>query len=218
MLLVFGVGRVAGATLTTIGTASYLGNDYNLIYEGELGGQGLVWLDYTRGAANWFNQMNWASGLVGNLTVILNAGYTTSIDWNTGWRLPSAGENPQWGDNQTTSEMGHLYSVSLGQPVDGPLGDPSPFEHLQAAVYWSGTHVSTYPNVWVFNFNNGFQSSVYNTLDFQGYALAVHPGEVSPVPERATLLLLASGLVDLAGLRKRFRGLWNGQQTYQEKS
>ena len=31
-----GLSGVAGADLTTIGTASYLGNDYNLIYEGEL--------------------------------------------------------------------------------------------------------------------------------------------------------------------------------------
>jgi len=39
----------ANAAPTTIGTANYLGSDYNLIYEDDSIYGGLVWLDYTRG-------------------------------------------------------------------------------------------------------------------------------------------------------------------------
>ena len=47
VLLFFGV---ANANLITIGTANYLGSDYNLIYEDD---QGLVWLDYT--TRDWYD-------------------------------------------------------------------------------------------------------------------------------------------------------------------
>jgi hypothetical protein len=48
---------VASAALTRIGTATYGGSDYNLIYEED---QGLVWLDYTKGGDTWQGQADWA--------------------------------------------------------------------------------------------------------------------------------------------------------------
>ena len=71
----------ANADLTVIGTANYLGNDYNLIYDDA---QAIVWLDYTRGINFWVNHLPWVSELGENLTINLYPGYATSIDWSTG--------------------------------------------------------------------------------------------------------------------------------------
>lgn len=125
---------LAQATLTTIGTASYGGADYNLIYDDDdtgHGGGGLVWLDYTHSFANWQSQVNWASGVGSSLTVTLNSGYTTNIDWTTGWRLPVTVDGSYVcgyegdpnndglytytrGCNLANSEMGHLFYTELG--------------------------------------------------------------------------------------------------------
>jgi len=134
ILLLAGMAGVSEATLTTIGTANYLSSDYKLIYDDDdtgHGGGGLVWLDYTKSMDTWQNQVNWASGIGSSLTVTLNPGYTTSIDWTTGWRLPDTVDgywvlgyegdpdndgiyNYTYGHNLANSEMGHLYYEELG--------------------------------------------------------------------------------------------------------
>jgi len=205
MTLVLGVAGIAGATLEVIGTASYQGGTYNLIYEDD---QGLVWLDYTNGYPSWGTQVSWASGLnnLGVLTYNLNPGINFSWEEGSSWRLPSTGANPQIGYNQTTSEMGHLYYNSLGNSAGGHLVT-TPFDHLQADNYWSGTEFSLDPiAAWFFYFNNGAEGYYYKDVGF--YALAVRPGGVgsAPVPEPSTMLLLASGLVGLAGYRKLRKG------------
>ena len=150
LTVLLGISGVANA-LTIIETANYLGSDYNLIYEDDSIYGGLVWLDYTKGSDTRQNQVDWASGLNGALSVTLDPGYTSTIEWSTGWRLPSAGDNPQIEYNQNTSEMGHLYYVSLGNlgyfatatdttyPQTGwGLQNTGPFSHLQDDFYWSG--------------------------------------------------------------------------------
>jgi hypothetical protein len=165
-------GTPQASSLEIIGTATYNSNDYNLIYEGQLGGNGLVWLDYTNSPDTWQNQVNWASGLGSSLTVTLDPGYTTTIDWTTLWRLPATYESKAdlyggfgyegpdasgyhdyaFGYNMVNSEMGHLYYESLENkgyrltdgttPSDYGLKNTGPFDNLVADIHWSGTAYS----------------------------------------------------------------------------
>ncbi|MBN1834047.1 MAG: PEP-CTERM sorting domain-containing protein [Deltaproteobacteria bacterium] len=116
------------------------------------------------------------------------------------------------GYDVTSSEMGHLYYSSLLKPAGGPLDDPDPFENLPAKEYWSGTEYSanTY-FAWAFDFSDGDQfvgGFLFSMGKYEFYqALAVRPGEVgtAPIPEPACMLLMASGLLAFAALRRKFK-------------
>jgi hypothetical protein len=137
-LLVFGMASMAQAALTTIGTATYGGSDYKLIYDDDdtgYGSGGLVWLDYTKSSATWLDARYAFVDVLGpQLSINLNPGVTTNIDWTTGWRLPDTGVNillkstygyvgdPNSdgvytytsGYNLANSEIGHLFYTELG--------------------------------------------------------------------------------------------------------
>ena len=235
LVVVFVFSGVVNASLIEIGTATYGGTDYKLIYEDNSIYGGLVWLDYTRGYDTWQNQVNWASGLGSSLTVTLDPGYTTTIDWSTGWRLPATDEtqanlwggygwegpngtgyhNCCYGYNMVNSEMGHLYYETLGNlgylDTDGNvqsgygLQNTGHFDNLQAAIYRSGTMYSRNSYMAWIFDFNKGNQWIFGVL-LNGSALAVRPGDVSIVPIPGTALLLTSGLAGFGVFRKRIRG------------
>ncbi|MBT6225078.1 MAG: hypothetical protein HOI47_00320 [Candidatus Scalindua sp.] len=122
VLMIMGYSIQAQGTMTTIGTATYSGSDYNLIWDDDNNGNSVVWLDYTNSTANWTAQNTWASGLDVALTYNVDPGY--AVTWNdVDWRLPTTVDGLYvWGYDGTTtagynitnSEMGHLFYTELG--------------------------------------------------------------------------------------------------------
>jgi len=222
--VLLGMAGTVNAALLTIGTANYLGSDYNLIWDDDNNGNSIVWLDYSNNDS-WDNQTNWVSGLGAELTVTMNSGYTSNIDWTTGWRLPDTVDGPlvsgvdgttTAGYNITTSEMGHLFYEELGnlgiRDTSGNtqtgygLQNTGDFSNLIASsyddYYWSNTVVSDFPTrAWVFGMYYGLQHQL--EMPGQNYGLAVHTGQVSAIPVPSSVWLLASGLVGLAGYARR---------------
>ena len=156
MLFLLLIYSPVNATLITIGTATYNGSEYNLIWENENNGNSVIWLDYTNSADTWYNQVGWASGLntIGTLTYTIDPVYT--VDWGV-WRLPSTVDD--WknseGYNKVDSEMGHLYYIEGITTSSSGL-----FNNLSGDRYWSETtysHISI--RAWNFIMSNGFQGA-----------------------------------------------------------
>jgi hypothetical protein len=218
LFAVVGFSGTAKAELIVIGTATIRGDtsagdagmpgrgantsEYNLIYEDD---QGLIWLDYTNPGNRWPQQMGWAAGLndLGVLTYKFDPGI--SVSWGGDWRLPETMDGARRfgydgtttvGFNITSSELGHLFYLSLGNrgyydtkgtPGTGWFPDSNwgpkntgPFENLQAGMYRSGTEYSIYPqHAWAFNFAFGHQGNKSFKSSYPYLGIAVRPGTVS---------------------------------------
>jgi PEP-CTERM motif len=210
LLMGMATGPAVASVLTNIGTAEISGDltqtPYNLIYDSD---QSLFWLDYSHGKATWQTQVNWADKLT--LTNIVTPGYTVDLS-GTGWRLPTTVPALS-GFNQTGSEMGHLYYAELGNS-GYPLVQTGDFATLVPDWYWSGTKytagaVQIQSFAWYFDAYDGFQDVNYK--GFNGYALAVRPGQLvtlgqfgsSAVPEPSTYALLGIALCVVGYARRR---------------
>ncbi len=232
MVMIFLFVGTSNASLTTIGTATYMGSDYNLIYEDDSIDGGLVWLDYTNAGGKWQNQVAWASGLNSPSTLTYNLNY--NVSWEGDWRLPGSDESQcnlsgghshegpdasgyhdyLWGGNMVNSEMGHLFYKSLGNlcyyATDGTPSQPgyglqntADFIELKSGGYWAGTDFSLDQiNAWDFGFSGGGHD--YSAYSDTQYALAVRSATVSAVPLPSAIWLLGSGLIGLIGVRKKF--------------
>jgi len=171
------------------------------------------------GLKDWGAATAWAAGL--------------DVYGKTGWRLPSitdtgspgcdfsyaGGTDCGYNVDTASSEMAHMFYVTLGNKAYCPPGDatcaggPQPgwgltntanFVNMQSEVYWSGTEFAPDPSdAWYFETGYGLQSLVvkYDTLS----AVAVRPGDVAAVPEPETVALMLVGLTGLLVVRRRPR-------------
>ncbi len=128
------------------------------------------------------------------------------------WRLPTTAY-PGYGFNITTSELGYMYYVNLGNVADNsvtnnPLnvfftdGNDNlvSFINLQPIVYFMDVENSA------FSFDYGLQSNGAFSNAYQG-AWAVRSGDVvssnAPVPEPGTMILFGIGLAGLGATKFR---------------
>ena len=146
-----------------------------------------------------------------NITWLRDANVNGLMDWATAvkwaqdfsfggftyWRLPSS--DTCVGFFCTGSEMGHLWSVELGNTAGRLLTNAGEFQNisLQTGGFWSGTEVAgNTNNAWIFYHYYGNQYISNKVSQLQ--AMAVRSGDIPAVPESKTALLLLAGLAVLA--------------------
>jgi hypothetical protein len=90
----------AQTALTTIGTANYQGDNYNLIWDNDNNGKSIVWLDYTNGwyepgdflygGYGTYEQEKWIVEINSNNALTYNINDEYEVSWINDWRLPKS--------------------------------------------------------------------------------------------------------------------------------
>ena len=209
------ISTQAEATLIVRGQGTSIYGTYNLIYDTD---RDITWYDYSFSSYSWWVQNARA----------VNLSVTFGNKIYTDWRLPKVDDidehqgcswwsfnGPYCGYNVDTSksEIAHLFYDELNnlanfdtsgnyQPVHG-LRNKGPFQNLYESSYWLSAYKGSDRFAWRFKFDNGLQT--INSKNMHYYAIAVRNGDVAPVPEPSTFLLLGGGLLGIAGLRRKFK-------------
>lgn len=176
--------------------------DGSLVYDTDLDVTWLADADHARtsGATgfvlSWPDAMAWVDAL--------------EFAGHTEWRLPrtligdpGCAQAQSTGTGCSGSEMGHLFYVELGG-VEGEKitthGNAlvALFSNLDGVGHWSETEVPGSPQAWLFRFGDGIQNVTGNTGTAGLRSWAVHPGNITGVPEPSAGLFLVLALVTFA--------------------
>lgn len=188
----------------------------------------------SNGRITWTDAMVWAQNLVYYDSVrdvyyndwrLPNTAPVNGIYWDYALSYDASTDR---GWNNTLNEMGHLFYTEIGNIgpyntsgetspqlfIEGYSLSQGPFINVQSPYYWTGVggldDCCGQPAAFVFGFFVGgvqdYAVDGYsdNLLNFDGWAWAVRDGDVTPVPEPATLLLLSSGIAGLIVCKRRF--------------
>lgn len=201
--------------------ATLINHGDGLIYDDELD---ITWLSDSNlagNAMNWADALGWAADLE----------YAGALDW----RLPSAIDKDGSGLLPTSSlqaydpgikgDLKHLF-LDLGGVFDPDGSRTADYGNFNANadlfsnvvfslgrddVYWTSEQGSMSDRAYYFAFSNGGQwqkrkdGSMNHGL---GFAWAVHDGKLGmPVSEPVSILLLGSGLLSFAVIRRRKNGV-----------
>lgn len=187
------VGMIGAAALMLGGPAQAALQDRDLDGNGQVDAFYDTDLDITwlrdanvNGGMDWLAALAWADGY--------------SIGGHADWRLPTSDACANY--NCTSSEMGHLWYVELGNS-GGAMTNTGSFQNLLPDYYWSGTDAGAVnPNyAWTFRTSDGAQSDQFKGLPL--LAMAVTNGDVGMVPEPGTYALMLAGLAGVVLARKR---------------
>lgn len=159
----------------------------------------LTWLGNAGAfAGTWDQSVAWANAL--------------SVFGVTGWRLPTlinVADSCQFDPVIDGSELRHMFFSTLGNGKSCSFSAPAltntgPFVGLQVGFYWSGIENPNFATD-ALDFLTAFgQGSSHNKSDNVMYAWAVRDGDVlRPIPEPATLMLIAIAGFGLAATRMR---------------
>jgi len=229
-VLVLGWMATAQATLIDRGGGLIYDSDQNLTWLQDANYAQTSGFD-SDGRMNWDTSMAWAAGL--SYGGYDDWRLPTVVDTGTsGCDLAHGGTDCGYNVDTATGELAYMFHVNLGNEsaynpdgsnnsdgcqdsfprcLQNTSADGVDILNLQSDVYWSSTEYapSSTSYVWLFHAHIGYQNRHLKGNQF--YAWAVRSGDVAAsvpepgtsVPEPGTLLLLAAGLVGLAGERRR---------------
>jgi hypothetical protein len=120
------------------------------------------------------------------------------------WRLPTIATSTQgW----TTNPNGEYNHLSLVDQIN--QSHPGPFNNFAMQYYW--TRFGSSDTSWCVGFSNAYPITEFYQANWwsgnQFAAFAVRNGDSSPasVPAPTAILLLSSGLIWLAGVKRKFK-------------